>query len=284
MPRNRVEWKIGNEVWRLGERTLVCGVVEAWSPPERGVRTYEDPDRAFVRANELVDAGADFIEVAVERYAAAVPMLGEADELRRLVPILKRLRGKLAVPIAVQTWKPAVAEKAIEYGALMIRDPSGLTLDQDLGRVVLKHNAAFVLQHMRGTPDKWARLGAWKNPVTLVLAELTAALNRANRLGIERTRLAADPGFGMGKRKETNTELLAALEEFQRLRIPVTVSPDGQAFDADLKVDPSPSTAGAVTALCVTRGAHILRTADPASLRPAALVADSLLRAESFRA
>jgi dihydropteroate synthase len=284
MPRNKVEWKVGNEIWRLGERTLVCGVVEAWAPPERGVRTYEDPDRAFVRANELVDAGADFIEIAVERYAAGVPLLGEADELRRLVPILKRLRGKLAVPIAVQTWKPAVAEKAIEYGALVIRDPSGLTLDQDLGRVVLKQNAAFVLQHMRETPEKWAKLGAWKNPVTLVLAELTAALNRANRLGIERTRLAADPGFGMGKRKETNTELLAALEEFQRLRIPVTVSPDGQAFDADVKVDPSPSTAAAVTALCVTRGAHILRTADPASLRPAALVADSLLRAESFRA
>lgn len=283
MPRNRVDWKVGHEVWRLGERTLVCGVVEAWSPPERGVRTYEDPDRAFVRANELVDAGADFIEIAVERYAAGVPLLGEADELRRLVPILKRLRGKLAVPLAVQTWKPAVAEKAIEYGALIIRDPSGLTLDQDLGRIVLKHNAAFVLQHMRGTPDKWAKLGAWKNPVTLVLAELTAALNRANRLGIERTRLAADPGFGMGKRKETNTELLAALEEFQRLRLPVMASPDGQPFDADVKVDPSPSTAAAVTALCLTRGAHILRTADPASLRSAALVADGLLRADSFR-
>lgn len=283
MPRNRVEWKIGNEVWRLGERTLISGVVEAWAPPERGVRTYEDPDRAFVRANELVDAGADFVEIAVERYAAGVPLLSEADELRRLVPILKRLRGKLPVPVAVQTWKPAVAEKAIEYGALIIRDPSGLTLDQDLGRVVLKHDAAFVLQHMRGTPDKWAKLGAWKNPVTFVLAELTAALNRANRLGIERTRLAADPGFGMGKRKETNTELLAALEEFQRLRIPVVASPDGHPFDAEVKVDPSPSLAAAVTALCVARGAHILRTADPAGLRPAALAADGLLRAESFR-
>jgi dihydropteroate synthase len=284
MPRNKVEWKVGNEIWRLGERTLVCGVVEAWAAPERGGRSYEEPDRAFVRAHELIEAGADFIEIAVERYAAGVPLLGEADELRRLVPILKRLRGKLAVPLAVQTWKPAVAEKAIEYGALIIRDPSGLTLDQDLGRVVLKQNAAFVLQHMRETPEKWARLGAWKNPATLVLAELTAALNRANRLGIDRARLAADPGFGMGKRKETNTELLAALEDFQRLRIPVTVSPDGQAFDADVRVDPSAATAAAVTALCVSRGAHILRTSDPAALRPAALVADGLLRAAAARA
>lgn len=279
MPRNRVEWKIGNEVWRLGERTLICGVVEAWPPPERGMRTYEEPDRAFVRANELVDAGADLIEIAVERYAPGVSLLSEADELRRLVPILKRLRGRLAVPVAVQTWKPTVAEKAIEYGALIIRDPSGLTLDQDLGRVVLKHNAALVLQHMRGTPDKWSKLGAWKNPATLVLAELTAALNRANRLGVDRTRLAADPGFGMGKRKETNTELLAALEEFQRLRLPLMASPDGQSFDAEIRVEPSPAVAAAVTALCVTRGIHILRTSDPAVLRPAALIADGLLRA-----
>ncbi len=281
MPRNRVEWKVGGEVWRLGERTLICGVVEAWAPPERGVRTYEEPDRAFVRANELADAGADFVEIAVERHAAGVPLLSEADELRRLVPILKRLRGKLPLPVAVQTWKPAVAEKAIEYGALIIRDPSGLTLDPELGRVVLKHDAAFVLQHMRGTPDKWARLGAWRNPVTLVAAELTAALNRANRLGIERTRLALDPGFGMGKRKETNTELLAALEEFQRMRLPVMVSPDREPFDAEMRVDPSPLTAAAVTALCVARGAHIVRTADPQSLRPAALIADGLLRAAS---
>lgn len=283
MPRNRVEWKVGGDVWRLGERTLLCGVVEAWAPPERGVRTYEEPDRAFVRANELIDAGADFIEITVERYAAGVPLLSEADELRRLVPILKRLRGKLPVPVAVQTWKPAVAEKAIEYGALIIRDPSGLTLDQDLGRVVLKHDSAFVLQHMRETPDKWAKLGAWKNPVTLVLAELTAALNRANRLGVERARLAVDPGFGMGKRKETNTELLAALDEFQRLRIPVMVSLDGQAFDSEVKVDASATTASAATALCIARGAHILRTADPAGLRPAALIADGFLRAAAAR-
>lgn len=283
MPRNRVEWKVGNEVWRLGERTLLCGVVEAWAPPERGVRTYEEPDRAFVRANELADAGADFIEIAVERHAAGVPLLSEADELRRLVPILKRLRGRLPVPVAVQTWKAAVAEKAIEYGALIIRDPSGLTLDQDLGKVVLKHDAAFVLQHMRGTPDKWAQLGAWKNPVSLVAAELTAALNRANRLGIERTRLAIDPGFGMGKRKETNTELLASFDEFQRMRLPVCVSPDNQPFDAEVRVDPSPATAAAVTALCIARGAHIVRTANPASLRAVALVADGLLRAEPQR-
>ncbi|MFZ5927081.1 MAG: dihydropteroate synthase [Acidobacteriota bacterium] len=283
MPRNRVEWKVGHDVWRLGERTLVCGVVEAWAPPERGARTYEEPDRAFVRANELVDAGADFIEIAVERYAAGVPLLGEADELRRLVPILKRLRGKIPVPVAVQTWKPAVAEKAIEYGALIIRDPSGLTLDQELGRVVLRHDAAFVMQHMRETPDKWAKLGAWKNPVTLVLAELTAALNRANRLGIERARLAVDPGFGMGKRKETNTELLAALDEFQRLRVPVMVSPDAQGFDADVRVEPSPAVAAAVTGLCIARGSHILRTADPAGLRPVALIADGYLRAAAAR-
>ena len=97
MPRVRVEWKIGNEIWRLGERTLIGGVVEAWPPPERGVRTHEEPDRAFVRANELIDAGASFIEIAVERYAAdhttpPPPHLAVETEHRNAEPRVRLVR------------------------------------------------------------------------------------------------------------------------------------------------------------------------------------------------
>lgn len=279
MPRNRVEWKIRNEVWRLGERTLLCGVIDAApDPADPASPSLLDPDRAFVRAVEFSDQGVDMIEIAPERIRQGLPLIAEAEELRRVVPILKRLKGKLAVPVAVQTWKPAVAEKAIEHGALIIRDPSGLTLDQDLARVVVQHDVGFVLQHMRGTPDKWAKLGAWKNPITLVAAELTAALNRANRLGVDRARLAVDPGFGMGKRKESNTEILIALDQLQRFRLPVMVSPSGQQFDAETRVEPSTATSIAAATMAVLRGAHIVRTHQPEALRPALLITDQALR------
>lgn len=277
MPRKKVEWKIKNEVLRLGERTLLCGVISV--TPEQGAPgNYEDPDRAFVRAMELVDAGADFIEVGAECLRPGWQKVEEAEELRRLVPVLKRLRGRLPVPVCVETYKAAVAEKALEHGATIIRDPSGLTLEQELAKVVMQHDAGFILQHMRGTPQTWSKLGAWKDPASLVSAELTAALNRAGRMGVERNRMVIDPGFGMGKRKESNTELLVALDEFHKLRLPVMVSPAGQQFDAEIPVEPCEATTIAAATMAVLRGAHIVRVFDVAPVRPAVLVADQALR------
>jgi dihydropteroate synthase len=278
MPRKKVEWKIKNELLRLGERTMMCGVIPVSPDAWLGAGHYEDPDRAFVRATELADAGADMLEFSAECLRPGWHKVEEAEELRRLIPVLKRIKGKFAIPICVETYKPAVAEKALEHGASVIRDPSGLTLEQELARVVMQHNAGFIVQHMRGTPQTWAKLGAWKDPASLVIAELSAALNRAGRVGVERNRMVVDPGFGMGKRKETNSELLGALEEFHKLRLAVMVSPSGQQFDAEVPVEPCDATTVAATTMAVLRGAHIIRVHDVASVRPAVLIADEALR------
>jgi len=278
MSRKRVEWKIKNELWRIGERTLLCGVISVTpdSPFDGG--RCEDPDRAFSRAIELVDQGADLIEVSAEGMHMGSHRVPEADELRRLVPVLKRLKGRIAVPICVETYKPAVAEKAIEHGATIIKDPTGLTLEQDLAKVVMKHDVGFIIQHMRGAPETWAKMGTFKDPVTAVLADLGAALSRAGRMGVERSRLVADPGLGIGKRKETNTELLVGLDEFSNLRIPIQVGPSGQTFAAEIPVEPSAATTIAAATMAVLRGAHILRLHDIAAVRPAVLIADQALR------
>lgn len=278
MPRTKVEWKIKKELWRLGERTLLCGVVSVSPEAVGGLGPFEDPDRAFVRATELVDAGADIIEFTADCLKPGRKIVEEAEELRRLIPALKRIKGRFAVPVCAETYRPAVAEKAIEHGVVIIRDPSGLTLEQELAKVVREHDVGFVLQHMRGTPQTWAKLGAWKDPASLVTAELTAALNRAGRMGVDRNRMVIDPGFGMGKRKESNTELLVALDEFHKLRLPVMVSPSGQQFDAAFPLEPSPATVVAAATMSVLRGAHIVRVTDIAEVRAAVLIADQALR------
>ncbi len=278
MPRNKVEWKIKKELWRLGERTLICGVIPITPDPVDGLGPFEDPDRAFVRATELIDAGADILEFTTDFLRPGRKPIEEAEELRRLIPALKRVKGRFPVPVCAETFRPAVAEKAIEHGAVIIRDPSGLTLEQDLAKVVMQHDVGFILQHMRGTPQTWAKLGAWKDPASLVSAELSAALNRAGRMGVERNRLVIDPGFGMGKRKETNTELLVALDDFHKLRLPLMVSPFGQQFDAEIPVEPCAATTVAAATMAVLRGAHIVRVADVSGVRPATLVADQALR------
>src|ERR1700731_4397368 len=114
---------------------------------------YSDPDRAFARAVELEEEGADILDIGAESTRPGSQRIPEAEELRRLIPLLKRLRGKLAIPISVDTYKSGVAEKALEHGAEIINDPSGLTFDAQLARVAASHNAALIINHMRGTPE-----------------------------------------------------------------------------------------------------------------------------------
>src|SRR6204780_4528438 len=106
---------------------------------------YQDPDRAFARAVELEELGADLIDIGAESTRPGAARISEAEELRRLVPVLKRLRGKLAVPLSVDTYKAAVAEKAIELDASILNDPSGLTFDPEMARTAAHANAGLIL-------------------------------------------------------------------------------------------------------------------------------------------
>src|SRR5258706_4190401 len=120
---------------------------------------YSDPDRAFARAVELEEQGADIVDIGAESTRPGSARISTAEEMRRLIPVLKRLKDKLSVPISVDTYKAEVAERAIELGAEIINDPSGMTFDAQITKSVMNHGVGVILNHMRGTPDTWARLG-----------------------------------------------------------------------------------------------------------------------------
>ncbi len=134
MHRKRFEWKLRDKTLNVGERTLLLGVLNVTPDSFTDGGKYSDPDRAFARAVELEEQGADLIDIGAESTRPGSARISEAEELRRLVPVLKRLRNKLTVPISVDTYKAGVAEKALELGADAINDPSGLTFDADLAR------------------------------------------------------------------------------------------------------------------------------------------------------
>src|SRR5712691_6973921 len=138
---------------QLGERTLIVGVLNVTPDSFSDGGKYSDPDRAFARAVEMEEEGADLIDIGAESTRPGSVRISEAEELRRLVPVLKRLRNKLTVPLSVDTYKSAVAEKALELGADIINDPSALTFDPDLARTVAQANAGLILNHMRGSPE-----------------------------------------------------------------------------------------------------------------------------------
>jgi dihydropteroate synthase len=241
---------------------------------------YLDPDRAFARAIELEEQGADIIDIGAESTRPGSERVSEAEELRRLIPVLKRLRGKLGAPISVDTYKSAVAEKALEHGAALINDPSGLTFDPHLSRVVAQASAGLIITHMRGTPETWAKLAPLKDAIGTIRQDLDASTHRAVRAGVERARIAIDPGLGFGKRKEQNAEILAHLTALAGLEFPLVIGPSRKSFLRETEDAPESvvrsATAAAVTA-SILGGAHVVRVHDVPEMRAAALLADQML-------
>src|ERR1019366_5745313 len=262
MTRKRFEWKLRDRTINLGERTLLVGILNVTPDSFSDGGKYQDPDRAFARAVELEEEGADIIDIGAESTHPGSTRISEAEELRRLVPVLKRLRNKLTVPLSVDTYKSGVAEKALELGADIINDPSGLTIDPELARAARQADAGLIINHMRGMPETWAKLPPLKNPMVTIATELDASVHRAVRAGVERRRIVIDPGLGFGKRKEQNAEILGRLDELARLEMPLLVCPSRKHFLAKESAQETEFASAAAVAAAILYGAHLVRVHD----------------------
>jgi dihydropteroate synthase len=283
MVRKRYEWKLRSRTLQLGDRTLIMGVLNVTPDSFSDGGKYLDPDRAFARAIELEEQGADIVDIGAESTRPGSQRISQAEELRRLVPVLKRLRDKLSVPISVDTYKAGVAERALELGAEIINDPSGLTFDPQLAKVVARYDAGLILNHMRGNPETWAKLPPLPDVMGTILHDLEAAVHRARRAGIERTQIVVDPGIGFGKRKEQNSEILARLHELARLDLPILVGPSRKSFLAQRTERETVFATASAVAAAILGGAHLVRVHDVVEMRAAAAVADAVLEARNQR-
>ncbi len=279
--RKHYEWRLKRRTLPLGERTLILGVLNVTPDSFSDGGKYMDPDRAFARAVELEDQGADAVDIGAESTRPGSARISEAEELRRLIPVLKRLRDKLTIPISVDTYKSAVAEKALEFGVEIINDPSGLTFDPQLGRVAAQGDAGLIVNHMRGTPETWAKLPPLKDVMMTISKDLDAGAHRAQRAGVQPHRIVLDPGLGFGKRKEQDTEILAQLGALEHLDLPILVGPSRKRFVAQpTELETEFATAAAVTA-AILGGAHIVRVHDVKAMRAVVQVADAIAAART---
>lgn len=166
--RKNFEWKLKGRSLRLGDRTLVMGSINVAPDSGSGGR-FTDPDRAYAQAMLLEEQGADAVELSAETLKPNVNRIAEAEELRRLIPVVKLLKDKLGIPLCVSTWKAAVAEKALEHGAEIISDPSGMAWDPAIAKTIVKYDAGVILVHLRGTPDVWANQSPVKDLMSSTL-------------------------------------------------------------------------------------------------------------------
>ena len=271
-------WRLKSRELQLGERTLIMGVLNVTPDSFSDGGRFVDPDRAFARAVEIEEQGADIIDIGAESTRPGSTRISAAEENRRLIPVLKRLRGKLSVPVSVDTYKSEVAELAIEHGAEIINDPSGLTFDPLLAKTVVQHDAGLILNHMRGRPETWAKLPPLRDMMGTIVRELEATVSRARRAGVDHSRIVIDPGIGFGKRKEQNSEILAQLGQLARLELPLLVGPSRKSFLAQQNEEQTRFATAAAVAICILAGAHMVRVHDVVEMRAAAQVADEVLR------
>jgi dihydropteroate synthase len=239
-----------------------------------------DPAVAIDDAVRMVAEGADILDIGGESTRPGADPLPFDEELRRVVPVLEGLRGRVDVPISIDTYKAEVARRALDLGAAIVNDISALTYDVDLAGVVAASGAAVVLMHNRGRSRTMYERASYGDVATDVARELEARVEAAEASGIARDRIIVDPGLGFAKEARQTLAALAGLPRLAAIGVPVLTGPSRKSFLTLAAGDVPPGerlwgTAAAVAA-SVLLGAHIVRVHDVAPMVQVTRTADAI--------
>ena len=278
--RERYPWKLRTHELTLGARTLVMGVLNVSGG--QGAGTTQRVNTLLERAFAVQEAGADIVDVSAQPARGIPKLLQAGEELRQMVPVLRKLRHNLDIPVCVHTCNSATAERALELGAEVINDWSGLTYDPRMASLAKQQDAGLILGHVRDTPDTWAKQRALPDIISVVARDLQSTIGRASGMGIERRRIVLDPGLEQGKRGLQNFRILAELDFLAALKRPILVDLAGKPFLTESVRAPdderifATATAAAV-AICA--GAHIIRVGEVREISYVAKTADRIFEA-----
>ncbi|MBI5363211.1 MAG: dihydropteroate synthase [Planctomycetes bacterium] len=263
----------------------ILGVVNATPDSFSDGGAFLDPERAIEHGVRLVEDGADLLDVGGESTRPGSEPVTEAEELARVLPVVRGLARRTRVPISIDTTKARVAEEALAAGASIVNDVSAGRIEPRILAVAARARAGYVLMHMLGTPRDMQRDPRYGDVVTEVRAFLAERVEAAVAAGIERSKLWIDPGIGFGKTLEHNLELLRRLGELHELGLPILLGVSRKAFIAGVEEQagrrrsPAGERLGgtlAALAIGIVNGASILRVHDVREAKQAALVARAL--------
>src|ERR1700683_1683906 len=283
MPKRRIfHLRLPTRALTLGKRTLLMGRLNITPDSFSDGGKFLTPHRAVEHALALQKAGADILDIGAESTRPGSTGVSAVEELGRLLPVLRALRGKLKIPISIDTRKASVAEIAIGAGAEIINDVSGLKHDPGLGEVAADRRVPLILMHMRGEPATMQKAPFARNVLQDVTQSLRASIRKAQKSGVAKSQIIIDPGIGFGKSFQQNYELLRRLPKLAKLGHPLLVGTsrkgflgrtlalalEGRAGTKTKSVPPDQrlwATAATVTA-SILWGAHIVRVHDVAEM------------------
>jgi dihydropteroate synthase len=287
-PNKKFRLKLRSRTLVLGEGTLIMGVLNITPDSFSDGGKFFDTHKAIDHAVAMERDGADLLDIGAESTRPGSESIPAEEELRRLLPVLGALRRLIKIPISVDTRKAEVAEAALEAGAELINDISGLKHDMRIAEIVAKHGAPLILMHMRGEPSTMQAGPFAPDVMKDVTKGLRASLAKARKAGVANSQIILDPGIGFGKSYSQNYELLQKLSRLAKLGYPLLVGTSRKGFlGATLARDGKPAPpqeriwgTAATVAASILNGAHIVRVHDVAEMVQVARVTDCVLNSK----
>ena len=279
------EWQCGRHSLSTRDRPLVMGILNVTPDSFSDAGQYLDPGRAEEIACSMVEDGADIVDVGGESTRPGSAPIGAEEEIARIIPVLKRLAGKLTVPISVDTYRASVARAALDHGASVINDITALGGDREMLPLLQSTEAGIVLMHMQGTPATMQARPHYTDLVAEIYLFLHSRVRDCVRAGIAPCRICVDPGIGFGKTIRHNLDLLRRTGEFTSLGLPVMIGPSRKGFIGDILNQPvSRRLEGTIAASVIAcmGGAAVLRVHDVGPVVRAVRVAAAVMDSSTF--
>ncbi len=263
-----ISW--GAHKLELGQRTCIMGILNVTPDSFSDGGLYSSHNAAVAMGKKMVEDGADIIDIGGESTRPFSEPVSIEDEIQRVVPVIKDLAKHISVPVSIDTTKAEVARQAIEAGASIINDISALNNDDKMVEVAAEYRVPVILMHMLGTPETMQVAPYYDDLFGEIKDFLKNAVAKAEKNGIERSKIIIDPGIGFGKTIEHNLLLIKNLHKFNELKLPVLIGPSKKAFirkllqnktEKEIKPDQPEAETGtqAAIAAAVLNGANIIR-------------------------
>ena len=263
----------------LGKRTLLMGILNVTPDSFSDGGLFFDKEKAVAHGLRMVEEGADIIDIGGESTRPGSKPLELEEELRRVIPVIESLAKEIDVPISIDTYKSGVAQRAIEAGAEIINDISGLHFDPGLAQVAAKEDVPIVLMHIRGIPETMQKNVHYDSLFSEILHYLKESIQMAESAGLDPQRIIIDPGIGFGKTVEDSLLIIKNLYEFRVLGKPILLGTSRKSFIGKiLSAEAGDRLEGTLSSIAigVLNGAHIIRSHDVLQAKKAIAVADAI--------
>lgn len=278
------EMKIGKKNFEFGKRTYIMGILNVTPDSFYDGGRYNEMEKAIERAKEMEKEGVDIIDIGGESTRPFSKPVDEKEEMKRVIPIIEALKNEVKVPLSIDTYKPRVAEKAIEKGADMLNDVFALR-KEGMVEVAKEYDIPICIMHMRGEPKNMQINPHYEDVVEEIYEFLKERIEFAIRKGIDENKIIIDPGIGFGKRTgkgiEDNCEIIARLRELKSLGRPILIGISRKTFIGNItKTSVEERLEGSLgaEAVAIANGADILRCHDILATKRMAMVVDEIVR------